>query len=121
MSLLKLASDQSKAVSVEAHRHVRPLVIRIKKAARASLPFFITAAVGVFIPILHFVIVPAAVIAMVVLATREMTTQHSYTIAKLECPHCATPYGETEFARLPKRLTCFQCRIASTLSEEPTT
>jgi hypothetical protein len=117
MSVLQLESDQSKSVKLEAFRHVRSLSARIKRAARAAMPFAIGGGIGVFIPILHFVIVPGALIAMIVLVTREMTTHYSFRVENIACPHCATAYGETEYARLPKRIMCFNCRVSSTLSE----
>lgn len=115
LSLL-LQSDQSKSEIVSAELHKRPIPVRMKAALKASVPWLCVAVIGVFIPILHFVIVPAALLAIAYLGVREMTATHVFRVKSLKCPHCETSYGETEFTRLPKRFACFQCRITSTLS-----
>ena len=115
LSLL-LQSDQSKSDIVSAELRKRPISIRVKAALKTSMPWLVVAVVGAFVPILHFVIVPLALLAIVYLGVREMTATHVYRVTRLNCPHCETPYGETEFSRLPKRFACFQCRITSTLS-----
>lgn len=113
---LLLESDQSKSELVEAQLLKRPPDVRLKAAAKVSVPWIFVAVIGVFIPILHFVIVPAALLVIGYLSVRELTATTVYRVKSLKCPHCETSYGETDFPRLPKRFACFQCRITSTLS-----
>lgn len=112
---LTLESDQSLKTKVAGMRKSRSVSERLKRAGRTTLPLWIAAIVGIFVPILHFVIVPAALTAIFVLGVREMMTAQSFVVEDLKCPHCQTPFSEKEFARLPKRLTCMSCRISSTL------
>ncbi len=81
-------------------------------------PWLLVAIITVFVPILHFVLVPGALIAMVWFVVREMTTLYGYQNVELKCPECQTLYNEQEFARLPTRVMCFQCKVGSTLSAQ---
>lgn len=113
---LLLESDQSKSELIEAELFKRPMSERVKAAAKISMPWFVVLVIGALIPVVHFVIVPAALIAISYLSVRELTTTTFYRVSKLKCPHCETAYGESELPRLPRRFACFQCRITSTLS-----
>lgn len=115
---LLLESDQSLKTTLTALRRSRSVSERLKRAGKTTLPLWVVAIVGIFVPILHFVIVPAALIAILVLGGREMILTESFVVEGLKCPHCQTLYGETEVAGLPKRLTCLSCRITSTLDRK---
>ena len=117
MSFLILESDQSEVLKFEADRHTREFSTRLKNAARAAVIPFLAGAIGAFIPVVHFVLVPGAFIAMIFLGTRELTTHFSFTALNVKCPHCAGTYADIEFERLPKRVPCFHCHVTSTLSE----
>lgn len=117
MSSLTLESDQSEILKFEAHRHTRDFSLRSKNAFRAAAIPFVAGVVGALIPVVHFVVVPTAIIAMIFLGTRELTTLYSFSVANVKCPHCASIYADTEFARLPKRIPCFHCHVTSTLTE----
>ncbi len=113
---LLLESDQSKSELIEAELFKRPMGERVKAAAKVSMPWFAVALIGALIPMVHFVIVPAALIAIAYLSVREITTPTFYRVSNLKCPHCENPYGENVLPRLPRRFACFKCRITSTVS-----
>lgn len=117
MATLTLESDQSEVSKIEADRHARELGQRLKNAFKAAAIPFVAGAVGALIPVVHFVAVPSAIIAIIFLFTREITTHFSFTVTSLHCPHCEQTYAVTEFSRLPLRVACFNCRVTSTLSE----
>lgn len=118
MAILSFESDQSEVLKVEALKHFHQTSTRLKNGLRIAAIPFVAGAIGAFIPILHFVIVPAAAIAMIVLFSREIATRFSFNVNHLKCPHCAAVSNETEFERLPKRIVCFSCRVTSTLAEK---
>jgi hypothetical protein len=113
---LLLASDQGREALYEVAAFKRPMSKRIQNAARIAIVPFVVAVGTVFIPVLHFVLVPAALLVMSALIIRELTMTVSYSTLNLKCPHCESQYIEREVGRLPKRLFCPSCRITSTLS-----
>lgn len=115
MAELLVESDQAEVLKVPAEVRNLELKERVLKAVRVTWPIFAVAVVAVFIPMVHFVLVPAALLVMIFFGVRELTTRKSYSAVNLKCPHCQTSYGDTEIVRLPKRITCFSCRVTSTV------
>lgn len=96
-----------------------PPPARALRAAKALLACWGLAAVGLFIPVAHFFLVPGFLIAGVVLAVRRSREAATFAGVQGTCPGCGR---EGEFkARgkfaLPKETSCSGCNGRVTIEE----
>jgi hypothetical protein len=95
---------------------------QIKRAAVIFGAFLLGAAIAIFIPLVHFVLVPAALILGAVFALLRLRQREIFRSAQGRCPFCATEQGFTVMGqfKLPKTLYCSSCKRQLIL-DEPTT
>jgi hypothetical protein len=84
---------------------------RLRRAATALGLGLLAAAIAVPIPLVHFILVPGALVVGVVLAARRMRERETFDGAEGRCPHCGSDQRFTVFGgfRLPKRVDCSAC------------
>ena len=107
------------ATAVARHRSIAS---RLGRAGVGLAIAWLLAFPAIFLPVLHFVLVPGFVIGGVVLAA--MRLREESTLARLEgtCPRCraaldVTPGGRF---RLPRSVQCPHCRNTLTLAAAAT-
>jgi hypothetical protein len=96
----------------------RSLASRMGRAGVGLAVAWLLAFPAIFLPVLHFVLVPGFVIGGVVLAAQRL--REDRTLARVEgtCPRCraaldATPGGRF---RLPRSVQCLHCKNTLTLA-----
>jgi hypothetical protein len=85
---------------------------RIKRSAVVFLAFLLVAVGAIPIPLVHFVLVPTALLLGVGLGANRLRQREIFQGVQGRCPFCGT---EQTFAvmgqfRLPKRLHCGNCQ-----------
>ena len=87
---------------------------RVVRALKGWLGLTLAAAVTVFVPILHFVLVPSLVIGGIVVGVQRMRTTRMYTRADGTCPRCqkAVELSLDTAQRFPKWTYCPHCRAS---------
>ena len=107
--------DRAAAATVRVRGHDRR--DRVRRALLGLGACWGAAVLAVFLPLLHFVLVPALVVAGPLVALSQLR-QH-VTIVDVEgpCPACGAAIREKldRDARAPIELRCEQCRRALTL------
>jgi hypothetical protein len=85
---------------------------RIKRAAVIFGAFLLGAAIAIFIPLVHFVLVPSALILGAVFALLRLRQREIFRSAGGRCPFCSTEQSFTVMGRftLPKTLYCSSCQ-----------
>jgi hypothetical protein len=99
-------------------------VDRIKRAAVILGASLLGAAIAIPIPLVHFVLVPAALILGAVFALLRLRQREIFRSAGGRCPFCSTEQSFTVMGRfkLPKRLHCSSCHhqlMLNDLTNEP--
>ena len=91
---------------------VLDLTDRVKRAALAFGTGLVAAAVAVIIPIVHFVLVPTALVLGVVFGVRRLGQAETFRTGTGVCPYCGTRQSLTLLGRfhLPKTLYCSACQ-----------
>ena len=89
---------------------------RIKRAAKTSGLFFVIALVCVFIPGLHFILVPGFLIASVIYGMKVFNQEYYQDMSQATCPNChqkletkSIYYSDKEFNDSYKLLFCSKC------------
>ena len=97
-------------------------VDRIKRAAVIFGAALLGTAIAILIPLVHFVLVPAALVLGTVFALLRLRQREIFRSAGGRCPFCSTEQSFTVMGRfkLPKKLYCSSCRRQLMLNE-PTT
>lgn len=95
---------------------------RLKRAAVAAGLSLLVAIIAVPIPLVHFVLVPGALLLGIGFAIVRLRQHEIFRTARGRCPFCGM---EQDFSvmgsfRLPKQLHCLSCQRQLTL-ESPTT
>jgi hypothetical protein len=95
---------------------------RLQRAAAVFGLSLVLALIAVPIPIVHFVLVPGALLLGVILAAARLRQREIFRSAHGQCPFCATDQSFTVMGRfrLPKGLHCASCHRELIL-EQPTT
>jgi len=81
----------------------------------------IAALIALPIPLVHFVFVPGALIAGIVMASMRLRQEEVFRSAQGSCPYCGAEQQFTIMGRftLPKQLHCVSCQRQLTL-DQPT-
>ena len=115
VTLSVFGASPAPAVAVVRHRN---LASRLGRATLGLVIAWLLAFPAVFLPVLHFVLVPGFVIGGVVLAAQRL--REDRTLARVEgtCPRCgvaldATPGGRF---RLPRAVQCVHCKNTLTVT-----
>jgi hypothetical protein len=84
---------------------------RLKRAATILGISLVAATIALAIPLVHFVFVPGALVAGVVLSIVRLRQGEIFRSASGRCPYCATEQKFTVMGqfRLPKTLHCLAC------------
>ena len=85
---------------------------RVKRAAAAFGLGLAAAALAVLIPIVHFVLVPSALLLGLILGIRRLGQGQTFRGGTGCCPYCGTRQQLTLLGRfrLPKRVYCSACQ-----------
>jgi hypothetical protein len=85
---------------------------RFKRAGMALGAGLVAALIALPIPLVHFVFVPAALAAGIVVGTLRLRQQDIFGSARGSCPYCGTEQNFTVMGRfkLPKKLYCASCQ-----------
>ena len=88
---------------------------RADRLKRAAMTFGLGVALALIalpIPLVHFVLVPAALLLGAVLALVRLRQQQIFQAAQGVCPFCATQQSFSVMGKfkLPKRIDCGTCR-----------
>ena len=96
---------------------------RFKRAASAFGAGLVAAAVAVLIPIVHFVLVPTALVLGIVFGVRRLGQGETFRGGTGACPYCGTQQQLTLLGRfhLPKTVYCSACQRELYLDSPPTT
>jgi hypothetical protein len=85
---------------------------RLSRAAAAAGLGLAAALIALPIPLVHFVLVPGALVVGLALATRRLTQREIFRSAEGPCPFCGTAQrlglAGSSF-RLPRRIHCSSC------------
>jgi hypothetical protein len=95
---------------------------RLKRAAMIFGISLVVAILAIPIPIVHLVLVPAAVVFGIALALVKLKQREVFRQVQGRCPHCNADQSFTVMGRfrLPKKLHCASCHQELVL-ESPTT
>ncbi|MGH8474068.1 MAG: hypothetical protein ACREVJ_16830, partial [Gammaproteobacteria bacterium] len=85
---------------------------RMKRAAVAFGIFLLVAVIAIPIPLVHFVLVPAALVLGIGFAVARLRQSEIFRGVEGRCPFCATEQAFTAMGRfrLPKSLHCANCQ-----------
>jgi hypothetical protein len=85
---------------------------RLKRSAMVFGAFFIVAVGAIAIPLVHFVLVPAALLLGIGLGANRLRQREIFRGVEGRCPFCGTQQTFTVMGpfRLPKRLHCGSCQ-----------
>ena len=94
---------------------------RVKRAALAFGTGVVAAAFAVLIPIVHFVLVPSALVLGIVFGVRRLGQSETFRGGTGVCPYCGTRQQLTLFGgfHLPKALYCSACQRELYLTTAP--
>ncbi|HEX5386646.1 MAG TPA: hypothetical protein VFW66_08115 [Gemmatimonadales bacterium] len=92
---------------------------RLRRAGVALGAGFAAALIAIPIPLVHFFVVPGALIVGVTLAAKRLKEGETFQGARGRCPHCNAEQRFPLFGgfRLPKRLDCPGCHHDLYLNE----
>ncbi len=95
---------------------------RLKRSAAIFGIGLAAAVIAIPIPLVHFILVPGALLLGIVFALVRLRQQEIFRVARGRCPFCATEQSFTVMGafRLPKKLYCESCQRQLML-EDPTT
>jgi hypothetical protein len=104
-----------KALAIVRHRSLA------SRAGRAGLALgiaWLLALPAIFLPVLHFVLVPGLLVGGVVLAAMRLREDRALARVRGICPRCGAPLDLTPGGRfrLPRTVQCLHCRNELTLS-----
>jgi hypothetical protein len=85
---------------------------RVKRAGAVFGTFLVVAAIGLPIPLVHFVLVPGALLLGVVLGLNRLRQREIFRQVAGRCPFCREDQSFSVMGtfRLPKRLHCGRCQ-----------
>jgi hypothetical protein len=85
---------------------------RLKRSAVVFLAFLLVAVGAIPIPLVHFVLVPTALLLGVGLGANRLRQREIFRGVEGRCPFCGTEQTFTVMGpfRLPKRLHCGNCQ-----------
>ncbi len=111
--LLELPLRAFGAESTAAHVELDVLTPadRFKRAAKILGISLVAALIALPIPLVHFVLVPGALVAGIVLSGVRLRQGEIFRSASGRCPYCATEQSFMVMGRfrLPKQLHCKAC------------
>ena len=115
VSLSAFGASATSGVAVVQHRN---LASRAGRAGVALGIAWLLAFPAIFLPVAHFVLVPALIIGGVVLAAMRLAETRTLARVRGVCPRCdarldLTPGGRY---RLPRVVQCVRCRNELTLA-----
>lgn len=95
---------------------------RLKRAGAVFGMGLAAAMIAIPIPLVHFILVPGALLVGIVLALSRLRQHEIFRTANGRCPFCGTEQSFTVMGsfRLPKKLHCQACQRQLVL-ESPTT
>lgn len=85
---------------------------RFKKALKKFGLFFAMAVASILVPVFHFVLVPALLIAAVTMAVQQYKRVYSLDLSGVKCPRCQEDLKEGRLTTKENKFSvyCFQCR-----------
>ena len=95
---------------------------RTQRAIKLSALFFSCAVFSVFIPVMHFFLVPAFLGLTVYTGQRRLCELYRIDLSTVGCPVCNKKFKETLMYSQEKtfRLYCYECQNQLKVTESPT-
>lgn len=105
-----MLSDQSKSAEIFGTLQILTSKERLKIAAKKFLLFFALAVVSIFVPVLHFVLVPTFLLIAVIMGIREYSIKYKLENGNgTKCPGCTAPLKEKYFLETSLQIKCDAC------------
>ncbi|MGE0631546.1 MAG: hypothetical protein AB7O96_04015 [Pseudobdellovibrionaceae bacterium] len=106
-----VAMDADRKSSAVVEVRVNSKVTRMKEAGKGLALCWVLALLFVFVPVFHFVLVPAAIIAGVFVFWNKMELQNFFVSGEFRCPKCNAQISPKQGSfNWPKREECCGCR-----------
>ncbi|MBX7231075.1 MAG: hypothetical protein K1X29_03215 [Bdellovibrionales bacterium] len=86
---------------------------RLKRSIKAIFIFVTAASFSIFIPVLHFVLVPTLLFLAFFLSYSKFQEKYKIDLEKVHCPSCQAKLLEKDVfvkSNRPTKLYCFSCR-----------
>ena len=85
---------------------------RFRKSMKTFGVVFGAAVVSILIPVFHFVLVPALLIASVAAAVRQYNKVYLFDMSQVKCPQCQEDLKERLITTKENKISiyCFNCR-----------
>lgn len=108
--LLTLSSDHSKTISIRAHLVTLSSAIRLKKAFKKMLLCLGLAVFSIFIPVMHFILVPLFLILSLVIGLKVFYNKRSVQFDETcLCLSCNSPLAPSYPLSDDLKIKCEQC------------
>ena len=109
---LPLRAFGAEATAARVELDVLSPTDRLKRAGTILGFSVIAAAIALPIPLVHFVFVPGALVAGIVMSIVRLRQMEVFRSASGRCPYCGTEQGFAVMGRfsLPKKLYCQACQ-----------
>lgn len=109
---LRLRAFGAEATAARVELDILSPADRLKRAATILGFSVIAAAIALPIPLVHFVFVPGALVAGIVMAIVRLSQGEVFRSANGSCPYCGVEQAFTVMGRfrLPKKLHCEACQ-----------
>lgn len=112
--VVQITFDDSKKIEVALSVNKFSLLNRIRRSLKIFGILLLAAIVSVFIPVIHFLLVPAFVISAFVVAVIRFNQVSYVDLTGFNCPKCSQPLNETEIYQNKKanflKVYCYHCR-----------
>lgn len=109
---IEVDGDQRFPVEIETETFQKSE--RIQRAAKIFFAFIAASVFSVFVPILHFILVPGLFIAAFVMGFLKHSEYANVCLEKFPCPECKNSFQETRIAlrktSKPIKTYCYHCR-----------
>jgi hypothetical protein len=117
---LPLSGFGSSATEAQVVVEQLTLKARLRRAAVVAGGGLVVALIGLPIPLVHFVLVPAALLLGLILGIMRLRHKEIFSSAEGVCPFCGTGQRlglSGKAFRLPRRVFCSNCRRELDLGE----
>lgn len=115
----RISAEKSCASQIQAE--VLPARARFKRAAKWLAIWWVLALFFVLIPMLHFVLVPFALVTGLVVMFRQLSLPYWQGGGRVVCPECHREFElEPRVFNWPRREICPECRNDLVITESQT-
>ncbi len=113
--------DDGSRTSVDLNEIEYSMTTRWKRSLKIFFILFGISIFSIFVPVLHFVLVPGFLIAAGVMAWLTFQESKFIDLANVPCPKCSAPFSEKGLHPNKKqkfiKIYCYHCRTNMKLSQ----